>query len=117
MENLKNETLTPTRCLEFRTRKMTIRIDYERCEPAVKEVSNPECGFACVKGCRLYGRNILKIEKNRPQLSVKDPKEIVRLDNECLACEYQCQQHGTGCIQIEVDMAPLIDYRTKVGLK
>jgi hypothetical protein len=102
--------------LEFETRKMKITIDYKKCEPARDNTSNPRCGFACVKACRLYGRNILRIEKNKPVLAVKEPSEIIRLDNECLACEYNCEMQGTGCIKIEVQMLPLIEYRREVGV-
>jgi hypothetical protein len=91
--------------LEFKTRKMKIAIDYDRCVAAIGNTSAPTCGFACVKACRLYGRNILKIENNRPVLAVTEPKEIERLDNECMSCEYHCQQKGPGCIQIDVQVA------------
>ena len=90
--------------LTFETRKTTITIDYTRCVPAAQQTSNPSCGFACVKACRLYGRNILKIEENKPVLAVTDPKEIERLDNECISCEYQCQQKGPGCITIDIPL-------------
>lgn len=90
--------------LRFQTRKTVITIDYTRCIPAQERTSEPVCGFACVKACRLYGRNVLKIEGNRPVLAVTDPEEIVRLDNECLSCEYQCSIRGTGCIQIVVNL-------------
>lgn len=88
--------------LKFDSRKTTITIDYDRCLPAAENTSTPSCGFACVKACRLYGRNVLKIENNRPVLAVTDPEEIKRLDNECMSCEYQCQQKGPGCIHVEV---------------
>jgi hypothetical protein len=94
-----------TKCsnvLEFKSRKLQIKIDYSRCLPAVKNESNPSCGFACVKACRLYGRNILKIEGNKPVLAVTNQEEINRLDNECLSCEYHCQAMGPGCIDIVV---------------
>lgn len=90
--------------LEFTTRKMKIGIDYDRCVAALGNTSAPTCGFACVKACRLYGRNVLKIENNRPVLAVTEPKEIDRLDNECMSCEYHCQQKGSGCIQIDVKL-------------
>jgi hypothetical protein len=88
--------------LEFTTRKCTITLDYNKCLPARDNKSDPACGFACVKACRLMGRNILKIENNRPVLTVTDPEELKRLDNECLACEYNCSIQGSGCINIEV---------------
>ena len=88
----------------FETRKTKIRIDYTRCIPAKENVSNPSCGFTCIKACRLYGRNILKIENNRPVLAVTDEEEIKRLDNECISCEYNCARFGPGCIDIEIPL-------------
>jgi hypothetical protein len=90
--------------LTFHTRKTEISIDYARCIPAKEGSSDPSCGYACVKACRLYGRNILKIENNRPVLAVTDEKEIQRLDNECLSCEYSCERYGPGCIHIEIPL-------------
>ncbi|MBW1956508.1 MAG: hypothetical protein JRI83_12465 [Deltaproteobacteria bacterium] len=83
---------------------MTITIDYSRCIPAVENNASPSCGFACVKACRLYGRNILRIEGNRPVLAVSDKEEIKRLDNECLSCEYHCGRFGPGCIIIDIPL-------------
>jgi hypothetical protein len=107
-----NEIMAANR-LEFETRKIKVTIDYDRCEPAKKNSSQPSCGFACVKACRLYGRNILKIEGNKPVLAVVDPEEIKRLDNECLSCEYNCWFRGTGCIHIEIPLAELEEYRNE----
>jgi hypothetical protein len=90
--------------LSFETRKTKITIDYSRCVPATENDPNPSCGFACVKACRLYGRNILKIEDNKPTLAVTDPEEIKRLDNECISCEYNCRRYGAGCISIEIPL-------------
>ena len=90
--------------LSFQTRKMTIVIDYGRCIPAAENNASPSCGFACVKACRLYGRNILRIEGNRPVLAVTDPSEIKRLDNECISCEYHCARSGSGCITIDISL-------------
>lgn len=101
--------------LEFEARRAKITIDYSRCEPATKNTSNPSCGFACVKACRLYGRNVLKIVGNKPVLAVTEAAEIERLDNECLGCEYECAMHGTGCITIEVPLAGIEEYRAKLG--
>ncbi len=101
--------------VEIRARKATISIDYGRCEPALKNTSEPSCGFACVKACRLYGRNILKIEGNKPALAVPDPAEIERLDNECLSCEYQCQVKGTGCISIAVPLKGIDEIRAQLN--
>ena len=83
---------------------MTITIDYRRCIPAQENNASPSCGFACVKACRLYGRNILRIEENRPVLAVSDQEEIKRLDNECISCEYNCGRFGPGCITIDIPL-------------
>jgi predicted molibdopterin-dependent oxidoreductase YjgC len=90
--------------LSFQTRKMTITIDYRQCIPARENNASPSCGFACVKACRLYGRNILRIEGNRPVLAVSDQEEIKRLDNECISCEYNCGRFGPGCITIDIPL-------------
>jgi len=97
--------------LEFEARTAKITIDYSRCEAAIKNTPNPACGFACVKACRLYGRNILKIEGNKPVLAVTDVEEIKRLGNECLSCEYACWAHGTGCVSIELPLPGIDEYR------
>ena len=93
-----------TNKIAFETRKTKITIDYNQCIPAKENSSSPSCGFACVKACRLYGRNILKIEGNKPVLAVTDTEEIKRLDNECISCEFNCQRHGTACITIEIPL-------------
>jgi len=90
--------------LSFQTRKMNIMIDYHQCILARENNASPSCGFACVKACRLYGRNILRIEGNRPVLAITDPEEIKRLDNECISCEYHCGRHGPGCIKIDISL-------------
>jgi len=103
-----------TEKLEFNARKTKIIINYSNCEPAINGDPNPSCGFACVKACRLYGRNILKIEGNKPVLSVTDPEEIKRIDNECLSCEYNCWLHGNNCITNEVQMPGFEECRAKL---
>ena len=107
-------SIVPGEKLEFKTKTAEITIDYSRCEPALKNISNPSCGFACVKACRLYGRNILKIEGNRPALTISEAEEINRLDNECLGCEYGCMTRGTGCVTIELPIPGLEEYRAEV---
>ena len=103
-----------TNQLVFQAKKINITIDYDRCEPVTKNTANPACGFACVKACRLYGRNILKIEGNIPVLAVTDPEEIKRLDNECVSCEYHCWARGTNCIHIDIPLPGLEEYRQDV---
>ena len=99
--------------LEFKAKTIKITIDYDRCEPAIGNTPNPSCGFACVKACRLYGRNILKIEGNKPVLTVTDPAMIERLDNECISCEYHCWHRGTNCISIDIPLPGVEEYREK----
>lgn len=82
--------------LSFHTRTMTIAIDYSKCIA-------PECGFACVKACRFYGRGILKIEGKLPKLMMQE-YEVVRVDNECLACEIACMWYGGNAIKIDVPL-------------
>ncbi len=101
--------------LEFNARKVKIVIDYSRCEPAKKANSNPSCGFACVKACRLYGRNILKIDNNKPILAVTNTAEIERLDNECISCEYSCWLHGSNCISTEIPLPGIEQCRANLG--
>ena len=103
--------------LQFDTRTGVITIDYTKCEPATKNTSTPTCGFACIKACRLYGRNTLKIENNRPVLAVISAQEIQRLDNECLACEYACWSQGTSCIHIELPLPGIEEYRRKAPVE
>ncbi len=100
--------------LEFNAKTAKITIDYSRCEPALRNISNPSCRFACVNACRLYGRNILKIEGNKPVLAVTDPAEIERLDNECISCEFNCWLRGTDCITIDLPLSGLEEYREKI---
>ena len=99
--------------LEFRTRCTTTIIDYDKCEPAKTNVSNPTCGFVCVKADRMYDRNILRIYNNRPVLAV--PEEAVqKMSNESLSWEYACNAVGIGAIEIRVDFAGLEEYRKSI---
>lgn len=82
--------------IKFRTRTAEVIIDTASCIA-------PDCGFACVKACRLYGRGILKIEEGKPALAVS-PQEAIRLDNECLACEIHCSWYGSGVVQVKVPL-------------
>jgi len=101
-------------CLTFAVKTGKITIDYSRCEPARKVTLNPSCGFACVKADRWYGRNVLKIEGDRPVLANPDPEEVKRLCNECLACEHDCTLYGTDCIRIELPFPGIEEYRKKL---
>lgn len=90
--------------ISFDTKSATVTIDYDKCLAVKENTSNPSCGFMCVKSCRLYGRNVLRIEGKKPVLTLQNPEEIIRLDNECLACEYSCMVHGSNCITIHLPL-------------
>ena len=99
--------------LEFRTKSMTTIIDYDKCEPAKTSTAAPSCGFACVKADRMYDRSILRIEGNRPVLSVsKEAAE--KMSNESLSWEYACNAAGMSAIEIIVDFPALEEYKKKI---
>lgn len=98
--------------LTFETISMKVTIDYSKCEPAVKNISNPDCGFACVKADRIYDRNILKIQGNRPVLAVS-LEEAKKRSNESLSWEYADQVTGNNAIEIIVKFPGLKEYRKK----
>ena len=99
--------------LEFSTRSMTTIIDYDKCEPAKNNTSNPSCGFACIKADRMYDRGILKIEGNRPVLAVSE-EAAKKMSNESLSWEYACNATGNNAIEIIVDFPGLEKYRKKI---
>jgi len=101
--------------LVFETLTTTVTIDYTKCEPALKNTSNPDCGFACVKADRLYDRNMLKIEDNRPVLAVS-PEEAKKRSNESLSWEYADHTTGNRAIEIKVHFPGLGKYREKMNL-
>jgi hypothetical protein len=101
--------------LTFETICTTVTIDYSKCEPAINNTSNPKCGFACVKADRLYDRNILKIEGNRPVLAVS-PEEAKKRSNESLSWEYADRVTGNNAIEIKVKFPGLEEYRKKMNL-
>ena len=99
--------------LEFRTRCSTTIIDYDICEAAKENTPNPSCGFACIKADRMYDRNILRIDNNRPVLAV--PEEAAqKMSNESLSWEYACNAVGIGAIEITVDFPGLEEYRSSI---
>lgn len=74
----------------------------------------PDCGFACVKACRWYGRFCLKIEDAKPALAGSQD-ELERLCIECLACEVDCELHGGKAIKIELPLYGLEEFRRRHG--
>lgn len=114
-EDTMPEDTMPMDKLEFETRCTHVTIDYTKCEPAREKKSNPGCGFACVKADRMYDRNILRIEGNRPVLAVAG-EDVKRLSNESLSWEYACHAAGRSAIQIVVPFPGLKEYRRKMNL-
>ncbi len=102
--------------LEFETKSTKVIIDYDKCEAAKKNVPDPECGFACVKADRIYDRNVLKNQDNRPVLTVsKDHAK--KTSNESLSWEYACSQTGNNAIKILIPFPGLKEYRKKMKLE
>jgi succinyl-CoA synthetase beta subunit len=99
--------------LEFATRSMKTTIDYDKCEPAKNNTSNPSCGFACVKADRLYDRGILRIEGNRPVLAVSE-EAAHKMSNESLSWEYACNAVGMSAVAITIDFPGLEAYRKRL---
>jgi len=102
--------------VEFETRGMKVIIDYTRCEPARTGDKNPRCGFQCIKADRMYDRNVLRIENNRPVLAVS-PEDAKRVSNESLSWEYACAMTGNRAITILIPYPGLREYREKNHLK
>ena len=102
--------------LIFETRSMTTTIDYSKCEPAVRNISNPGCGFACVKADRMYDRGLFRIQGNRPVLALSK-EDAKRVSNESLSWEYAGNATGNNAIRIEVPFPGLKEYRSKMGLR
>lgn len=102
--------------LAFETRCMKTLLRYDKCEPALKNTSNPSCGFSCVKADRMFDRGLLRIEGNRPVLAISK-EDAKRVSNESLSWEYACQATGNDAIRIEVAFPGLSEYKKKMGLK
>jgi hypothetical protein len=101
--------------LEFETKCMKVVIDYEKCEAAKKGTPGPLCGFACVKADRMYDRNILRIDGNRPVLSLSKG-EVKKTSNESLSWEYACDRTGNEAIRIDIPFPGIAEYRGKMNI-
>jgi predicted nucleic-acid-binding Zn-ribbon protein len=87
--------------LVFEERTIKVVIDDSKC---------PQCQTkACLKGCSMYDRGILKLKGGKPV--VFDLEEAKRVGTECLACEYECWFRGLNAIKIEVPISGLEEYR------
>lgn len=83
---------------EFETRTGKIKINHDLCETCNE--------YECAKACSLYGRNVIRIKNGRP-VPFLPPEEIKRIDNECLACEFNCPYNA---ITIELPFPELENY-------
>ncbi len=102
--------------LEFETKGARVILDYGKCEPAKKNTPNPKCEFACVKADRMYDRNVLRIEGNRPILALS-PADAKKASNESLSWEYACNTAGNGAFTIIIPFPGLKAYREKMNLQ
>ena len=91
----------------FDERTIRVVIDHSKCSTCHTK--------ACVKGCSLYDRGILRLRGGLPVL-LMDAEEAKRTGTECLACEYECWFRGLNAVKIEVPISGLEDYRRKLGL-
>jgi succinyl-CoA synthetase beta subunit len=98
----------PEECLSFEFETGKITIELNKCIA-------PKCGFACVKACRWYGRSCLKIKDGKPAL-IGSLEQLKRLCNECLACEVECELHGSRAIKIELPLYGLEEFRRRYGV-
>ncbi|MCS7116519.1 MAG: hypothetical protein RMJ31_05525 [Nitrososphaerota archaeon] len=90
--------------LEFEEQTIKVIIDDSKCL---------ECKTkACIKGCSLYDRGILRLRGGKPAILIS-PEEVKRLGTECLACEYECWFRGLKAIRIEVPIKGLDEYKRK----
>ena len=93
--------------LEFDERTIRIVIDDSKCATCQTK--------ACIKGCSMYDRSILKLRGGKP--AVFDLEEAKRTGTECLACEYECWFRGLKAIRIEIPVSGLEQYRRSGGLE
>ncbi len=83
---------------QFDERTIKVIIDHAKC---------PNCRTkACVKGCSLYDRGILRLQNGIPMIltNLEDAKQM---GTECLACEHECRLRGLGALKIQVPIAGL----------
>lgn len=106
--------MAATKTLEFETKCTKVKINYARCEPARSGMAEPTCGFACVKADRMYDRNILRIEGNRPVLALP-AEDVKKVSNESLSWEYACNITGNSAIEIMIPFPGLDEYRKRMN--
>jgi len=92
--------------LEFKERTIKVIIDDSKC---------PNCKTkACIKGCSLYDRGILRLQAGKPAI-LMSPSEAARTGTECLACEYECWFRGLNAIKIEAPMPELDEFKKSLS--
>ena len=87
----------------FKTVTGEIHIDHEKCGRCVTK--------GCVKAC---STGILKLEKEKPVLSINREEAEKGKCTECLACEIFCTYHEQNAIFIRLPIPGLREYREKV---
>lgn len=87
----------------FKTVTGEIRIDHEKCGQCVTK--------GCVEAC---SPGILKIENEKPVLSISREEAEKGKCTECLACEIFCTYHEQDAIVIRLPIPGLKEYREKV---
>jgi len=93
---------------EFSERTIHLKIDHEKC----KECSTK----ACVDGCAMFDRGILKLnDEGLPSVEHLSEDEVKRRGTECLACEYECWMRGLNALSIEVPIVGLDEYLKNRG--
>lgn len=92
METLEIKFNTMTGTIVFR--------DYVKCKSCYKKL--------CVEACKRYGTGIIRFDKDIPTLSVSPERLKKGACSECLACEFICNNEGSGILTVDLPL-PGID--------
>lgn len=97
------EPSLPADCYPFKTMTGEIWLDHRKC---------PRCKTkGCVEACKT---EILKLEEDKPVLSVSREEAQKGKCTECLACEIFCTFHEQDAIYIHLSIPGLKEYREKI---
>ncbi|MFO7979426.1 MAG: ATP-grasp domain-containing protein [Candidatus Aminicenantes bacterium] len=78
-------------------------------------IQHDKCLTCATKGCiKACAQNILKLEQNKPVLSISREEAEKGKCTECLACEIFCRFHEQDAIFIHLPIPGLKEYREKV---
>jgi len=87
----------------FKTPTGEIFIQHDQCRTCATQ--------GCIKAC---AQNILKLEQDKPILSISREEAEKGKCTECLACEIYCRFHEQDAINIHLPIPGLKEYREKV---